>query len=145
MPAANAMLDRLRRTYASRPEPASRSRITVAAGRGSTGVNPPATNALARRRSPGLLREKFGLDQPFHVQLFHYMADIVRLNLGYSFRHNMPVLELILQRLGPTLLLMGTTLLLSVGFGVLLGIAAATCMLAASEHGPCGLCGASGV
>jgi peptide/nickel transport system permease protein len=72
-----------------------------------------------------MLREKFGLDQPFHVQLLNYMADIVRLDLGYSFRYNMSVLDLILERLWPTLLLMGTTLVLSVGLGVLLGIAAA--------------------
>jgi peptide/nickel transport system permease protein len=72
-----------------------------------------------------MLREKFGLDQPFHVQLLNYMADIVRLDLGYSFRYNMSVLDLILERLWPTLLLMGTTLALSVGLGVLLGIAAA--------------------
>jgi peptide/nickel transport system permease protein len=72
-----------------------------------------------------MLREKFGLDQPFHIQLLNYMAGIVRLDLGYSFRYNMSVLDLILERLWPTLLLMGTTLLLSVGLGVLLGIAAA--------------------
>ena len=37
----------------------------------------------------------------------------------------MTVRDLILQRLGPTLLLMGTTILISVGIGILLGLVAA--------------------
>lgn len=72
------------------------------------------------------LRQRFGLDQPIWLQLAIYVKNILTLDLGFSFRHNMPVLDLILNRLGPTLLLMGTTLVLSVGVGVLLGLIAAT-------------------
>jgi peptide/nickel transport system permease protein len=71
------------------------------------------------------LRHHFGLDQPVWLQLVYYVKNIVLLDLGYSFRQSMPVLQLILERLGPTLLLMGTTLVLSVGVGVLLGLIAA--------------------
>jgi peptide/nickel transport system permease protein len=71
------------------------------------------------------LRERFGLDKPVSVQLLLYVKNILTLNLGFSFRHGMPVLHLILERLWPTLLLMGTTLILSVGLGMLLGILAA--------------------
>ena len=71
------------------------------------------------------LRQQFGLDQPLWLQLVYYVKNILLLDLGYSFRQNMPVLQLILERLGPTLLLMGTTLVLSVGVGVLLGLIAA--------------------
>jgi peptide/nickel transport system permease protein len=71
------------------------------------------------------LRRRFGLDQPVYVQLLLYVKNVITFNLGFSFRHNMPVLNLILDRLGPTLLLMLTTLVLSVGFGVLLGLLAA--------------------
>jgi peptide/nickel transport system permease protein len=46
------------------------------------------------------LREKFGLDQPVGVQLLLYMKQIVSFDLGYSFRHGMPVADLILSRLG---------------------------------------------
>ena len=72
-----------------------------------------------------MLRERFGLDQPVWLQLLLYIKNILSLDLGFSFRHNMPVLELIMERLWPTLLLMGTTLLLSVGVGILLGLLAA--------------------
>jgi len=47
------------------------------------------------------------------------------LNLGHSFRHSMPVMEIILMRIGPTLLLMCTTFTLAIGFGILLGVLAA--------------------
>ena len=72
------------------------------------------------------LRKQFGLDQPMPVQLALYMKNVVTLNLGYSFRNGMPVRELVWQRMGPTLLLMGTTIVLSIGVGMLLGIAAAS-------------------
>jgi peptide/nickel transport system permease protein len=71
------------------------------------------------------LRQKFGLDKPLYVQLVVYLKQVATLDLGYSFRHEMPVTELILTRLGPTLLLMLTVFLLSVGFGILLGAIAA--------------------
>ncbi|MEM1300911.1 MAG: ABC transporter permease [Pseudomonadota bacterium] len=72
------------------------------------------------------LRAKFGLDQPLPVQLAVYMKNVLTLDLGYSFRHEMPVSELIFDRLFATLLLMVSTICLAVGFGILLGLIAAT-------------------
>jgi peptide/nickel transport system permease protein len=71
------------------------------------------------------LRARFGLDKPVLVQLGLYLKNILLLDLGFSFRNNAPVLELILARLWPTLLLMGATLFISVGGGVMLGVIAA--------------------
>jgi peptide/nickel transport system permease protein len=71
------------------------------------------------------LRHQFGLDQPLYVQYLDYLKNVVTLELGYSFREGMAVRDLILQRLGPTLLLMGTTIVLSIGVGILLGLVAA--------------------
>ncbi len=71
------------------------------------------------------LRAKFGLDQPIYIQLLAYLKNILTLDLGFSFRHDMPVFDLILDRLGPTLILMITTIMLAIGFGVLLGLLAA--------------------
>ncbi|MEM7669953.1 MAG: ABC transporter permease [Pseudomonadota bacterium] len=72
------------------------------------------------------LRAKFGLDKPLPVQLAIYLKNVLSFDLGYSFRHEMPVSELILDRLLPTLLLMISTILLAVGFGIFLGLLAAT-------------------
>jgi peptide/nickel transport system permease protein len=71
------------------------------------------------------LRQRFGLDRPLLVQLVLYLKQMIVLDLGFSFRHSMPVLDLILGRLGPTLLLMVTTFTLAVSAGVSLGLLAA--------------------
>jgi peptide/nickel transport system permease protein len=71
------------------------------------------------------LRSRFGLDQPLPVQLGRYLLNVARLDLGFSFRHNMPVSELIFSRLPATLLLMVSAIALAFGLGVLLGVTAA--------------------
>ena len=71
------------------------------------------------------LRAKFGLDQPLPVQLLVYLKNIISLDLGYSFRHDKPVSVLIVDRFWPTLLLMVSTIILAVLFGILLGLLAA--------------------
>ena len=80
------------------------------------------------------LRQRFGLDQPVPVQLFHYVKNILTLDLGYSFRNASPVLPLILARLWPTLLLMGTALFISVAGGVVLGLLAAVWVRTWKDH-----------
>lgn len=80
------------------------------------------------------LRERFGLDKPVPIQLALYIKNILALDLGYSFRNQSAVLPLILARLGATLLLMGTTLLLSLGLGVLLGLLAAVWVRSWKDH-----------
>jgi peptide/nickel transport system permease protein len=72
-----------------------------------------------------MLRARFGLDQPLLVQLGHYVAGVLRLDLGYSFRHNTTVVQLILQRLPATLLLMLVSIAVAVAAGVVLGTLAA--------------------
>ena len=72
------------------------------------------------------LRAKFGLDQPLIVQLAVYVKNMLTFDLGFSFRHDMPVSELVFDRLLPTLLLMVCTILIAVGFGIVLGLLAAS-------------------
>lgn len=67
------------------------------------------------------LREQFGLDQPVTTQLATYIGKVVRLDLGYSYRQQEPVLKLIMDRLPATLLLTGSAFVLSLLFGVTLG------------------------
>lgn len=71
------------------------------------------------------LRKAFGLDQPLYAQFLLYLKNMLSFDLGYSFRNSVSVLDLILQRLGPTLLLMGTALALSLLVGIALGMFAA--------------------
>ncbi|RVT91657.1 ABC transporter permease [Rhodovarius crocodyli] len=72
------------------------------------------------------LRAAFGLDRPLPVQFLHYLGNLATLDLGFSFRLNMPVLGLIMTRLPATLLLMTSALAIAVVAGSLLGVLAAT-------------------
>jgi len=72
------------------------------------------------------LRQKFGLDKPLPVQLAIYLKNVLSFDLGYSFRHDMPVAQLVFDRFIPTLLLMVSTIVLAVGFGIVLGLIAAS-------------------
>ncbi|WP_019936651.1 ABC transporter permease [Bordetella sp. FB-8] len=67
------------------------------------------------------LRHHFGLDLPLGTQLVIYLKHIVHLDLGYSYRQQLPVVNLIMQRLPATLLLTGSAFILSLIFGVALG------------------------
>jgi peptide/nickel transport system permease protein len=71
------------------------------------------------------LRERFGLDQPLPVQLGRYLLRVAQLDLGYSFRQNMPVFDLITQRVPATLLLMLASLGIAFLGGIILGTASA--------------------
>jgi peptide/nickel transport system permease protein len=71
------------------------------------------------------LRAQFGLDQPLSTQLFNYLGHVLQLDLGFSYRQQQPVLDLILDRLPATLLLTGSAFVLSILLGVMLGAFAA--------------------
>jgi peptide/nickel transport system permease protein len=71
------------------------------------------------------MRQRLGLDQPLPIQFLFYLGHIVRLDFGTSPRFNLPVLQLILDRMPATLLLLGSSMIVSVAFGVLFGTIAA--------------------
>ena len=71
------------------------------------------------------LRARFGLDKPAWQQLLAMLMRVAQFDLGYSFRHNLPVADLILSRLPATLLLMGTAITAAFVTGTALGIVAA--------------------
>jgi peptide/nickel transport system permease protein len=71
------------------------------------------------------LRAKYGVEQPLPVRLGRYLQSIATFDLGYSFRYNVPVVDLILSRFPATLLLMFTSLGLALIGGIVLGVAAA--------------------
>ncbi|WP_420101668.1 ABC transporter permease [Bosea sp. (in: a-proteobacteria)] len=72
------------------------------------------------------LRERFGLDKPLPVQLGLYLGNILRLDFGFSYRQNLPVIDLILDRLPATLLLSGSAFVISLALGILAGVLAAS-------------------
>jgi peptide/nickel transport system permease protein len=71
------------------------------------------------------VRERFGLDDPIHVQYIRYMSGLLRGDLGESFYYNQPVLEALRERAPATAKLALSTALLIVLFGIPAGTIAA--------------------
>ena len=72
-----------------------------------------------------VLTEKYGLNKSIPEQFVNYIANICKGDFGYSYINERPVLDLILEKIVPTLLVSLTALLLAVFFGTLLGIRSA--------------------
>ena len=70
------------------------------------------------------MRALYGLDRPLPEQLLRYILEVLRGDLGYSFTYQQPVLQVILDRIPATLLLMGAALTFSTTVGILLGVVA---------------------
>jgi peptide/nickel transport system permease protein len=68
------------------------------------------------------VREQFGLDRPLAVQLGLYVLNLLRGDFGFSFAFKQPVLEVILDRVPATLLLMGAALSYATLCGALFGV-----------------------
>lgn len=66
-------------------------------------------------------RENMGLNDPIIVRYFRWLGQLLQGNMGKSLITYQPVWEMIKLRIGPTLLLMGTSLVLSIIIGVFLG------------------------
>jgi peptide/nickel transport system permease protein len=70
-------------------------------------------------------KETYGLDQPLWQQFLTFLQNTFTGELGISLRYRVPVSDLILDRLWPTLLLVGTSTLLASLIGVYLGMVSA--------------------
>ncbi|MEN5277724.1 ABC transporter permease [Brucella sp. TWI432] len=71
------------------------------------------------------LRTEYGLDQAVWMQLGLYMSKIAQLDFGWSYVYELPVWDVLMSRLVPTLLLMVSSLSVAFIFGVALGAIAA--------------------
>ncbi|CAK12038.1 ABC transporter permease (plasmid) [Rhizobium leguminosarum] len=69
------------------------------------------------------LRRSLGLDQPLPAQYLGWLQQALTGNLGYSIKRiDQPVLGLVLSRIGPTVLLMGTALAFAIVAGITCGV-----------------------
>ncbi|WP_342405680.1 ABC transporter permease [Brevibacillus sp. FSL K6-2834] len=73
-----------------------------------------------------LLYASYGLDQPVYVQYVRYLANVVQGDFGTSFTYkNMPVKDIIVNRIGPSALIGLQAVVLGLSIGLILGIIAA--------------------
>ncbi|WP_028551477.1 ABC transporter permease [Paenibacillus sp. UNC451MF] len=76
-------------------------------------VNPDVSEA-----DKAIRREALGLNDPFMIRYLKWMLNLAHGDLGHSFSSFQPVVNLISERIGPTLILMGA----SIVFGYLISI-----------------------
>ncbi|MBW6463409.1 MAG: ABC transporter permease [Firmicutes bacterium] len=68
------------------------------------------------------VRDQFGLNESRLVQFWIYLRDLFSGDLGTSFNYRQPVLDIVMERVPATVLLIGTATVLSIIIGVLLGV-----------------------
>lgn len=71
------------------------------------------------------LRTQYGLDKPLPVQLLVYLGKVAQGDLGYSYFFNLPVTQMIAERVPATLLLVLCAVLLAFVVGTALGVLSA--------------------
>jgi peptide/nickel transport system permease protein len=89
----------------------------------------PVTAMLGLEADPAAvaaLRARYALDQPFPVRFLVWLGHAVRGDLGRSIQTGRPVLAMVAQALGPTLVLAAAALLVSLLIAVPAGVVAAT-------------------
>ncbi len=67
-------------------------------------------------------KEKYGLDEPLHMQYIHWLEGLFQGDLGRSIRYDTPVSQLIAQRIGISFQLMGLAILISIVLGISSGV-----------------------
>lgn len=89
----------------------------------------PVANMFRGRNVPAAtldrLRVEFGIDQPLPTQFALYLRETAQLNLGISYQSRQPVWNEIKSRVPATVLLVGTSAILSAVIGTIAGIVAA--------------------
>lgn len=68
------------------------------------------------------VRRLYGLDQPIPVQYVRFLKNLLRGDLGESFRYQRPAFELVMQRLPATALLALVTLGVTIAVGIPVGL-----------------------
>ena len=88
----------------------------------------PATAILGSFATPenvARLNRELGLDRPLPVQYLTWLGGVLQGDLGQSYSLDRPVVDEVLERLGPTLILAGAALVLCTVFGLAAGFVAA--------------------
>lgn len=69
---------------------------------------------------------EYGLNKPFYIQYFIWLNQVLHGNFGYSYKSYQSVSYLISSHVGPTLLLMGSALFISIAISIPIAIYSAT-------------------
>jgi peptide/nickel transport system permease protein len=80
----------------------------------------------ATEENRAIMEAQLGLDRPILIQLGDYIADAVRLDLGDSLWQRRPAIDIVMERLPPTIILVAVGFGLGVFLGALIGVISGT-------------------
>jgi peptide/nickel transport system permease protein len=83
-------------------------------------------NPRASQQAIEKAKEFYGLNQPMPIQFAKYIKDLFKADFGVSFMFKKPVIDVIGDKVGPTLLLLGVSELIAIFLGIFLGVVAAS-------------------
>ena len=84
----------------------------------------PVSAAVGGKLDPAVLAQKraaLGLDRPLYVQYFEYLGQVLRGNFGTTISDNQPVVDVIRDKFGATLMLTLGAFVVALGVGLPLG------------------------
>ncbi|OWZ83720.1 ABC transporter permease [Natranaerobius trueperi] len=87
-------------------------------GNPTTAMIEPGWSTEARE----MLLERFGLNEPLHVQYFRYLGNLTQLDFGISFHYSRPVIMVIGDMIWNTLILMISSMIVAYTIGTLGGV-----------------------
>lgn len=90
----------------------------------------PKTNAAAL----ALRQQQLGLNQPIMIRYFKWLWATMHGDFGISYKTYQPVSTMIASHIGPTLILMGTALLISMAIAIIFGIYSAAHQHSKSDY-----------
>ncbi|GJM43306.1 MAG: peptide ABC transporter permease [Gemmatimonadota bacterium] len=80
------------------------------------------------------IRVRLGLDQPLHIQYVRWLGSLVQGELGMSFSHHRPVVDILRETIPNTLILTAFSLLLILVVGVVVGVISAVRQYSWVDH-----------
>ena len=97
----------------------------------------PARASLGLRANPTSIREfnaQYGLDRPLPIQYVVWISQVLRGDLGFSFKLNQSVDSLLVENIPRTLVLTGSATVIALGIAVPLGVLQAARRNSAADY-----------
>lgn len=84
-----------------------------------------ALNPAIPESTRALIRQQFGLDQPWYVRYVKWLYQLTQGNFGFSFASKSPVADLVMQRLPQTIQVVGLAYVIAIVLAIPFGIISA--------------------
>lgn len=95
---------------------------------------PPEIAGEDRETYTAAVRERLGLDEPLPVQFVNWFGGLLTGDLGFSYSTGAPVAEMLTNRITPTVILMGSALVIGLIIAIPAGVISAVKRGTAADH-----------